>query len=430
MNEPAYTPSDLRSDAFHRKYQAVLDFVERLEHFAQFQERLDVTSTLDQIWSRFLQELGKVMAVENCALYLVDADTHEFLIKDASPEKGRDICEQETARQIETGMFAWVINRRKPSILPSLAAGGGRTVVMLPLATYKQILGVVIGIMPLAETSVTHESLKLLEMLGRQCSLVIENATLYDNLRKEHDSLLEAQRRIVRAEKMASVAKLAAGASHEIMNPLNIISGHIQLLQMDKSIPAGIADQLDIMRQQARRIAGIVRSMGLFSRPSAPETGRVDMRDTVEKAVSLFSARLASMGVSVIKDFCDNPAEVCGDGKALQELIMHLISNAGSAMEPGGGVLGLSVGPVDGNVAGGSEWIKVVCTDTGRGIPQENLERIFDPFFTTSDTGNGPGLGLTLCHRIVEDHGGTIHVNNRNAGGSEFIVQLPAAESC
>jgi diguanylate cyclase (GGDEF)-like protein len=175
---------------------ALLELIENIERLGQFQERLDFPSNVNQIWSAFLVDVRNLIEINVCALFLVDEDTNEFKLKYAVPEDSARRCKKEINLQIECGIFSWIVNRRQPALIPALAFEKVKSIVMLPLSTVKRTLGVVLITTPIQESLITHENMKLLTMLTKECSLVMENTLLYERLRRKHLSLEKANKEI------------------------------------------------------------------------------------------------------------------------------------------------------------------------------------------------------------------------------------------
>ena len=178
------------------KRTALLELIEQIERLGQFQERIDFPSSIRQIWDAFLADIRNLLEIEVCALFLVDETSHEFILKYAVPENSAKLCRQEIDLQIECGIFSWIINRRQPALIPGLAFDKEKSIVMMPLSTVKRTLGVVLLLTPIEERFITHENMKLLTILTKECSLVMENTLLYGRLRKKHLSLEKANKEI------------------------------------------------------------------------------------------------------------------------------------------------------------------------------------------------------------------------------------------
>lgn len=207
--------------------------------------------------------------------------------------------------------------------------------------------------------------------------------------------------------------------------PLSIISGRIQLLLMAEGLDPKVRASLEIMREQVQRIANITDGLLRFSRRSEPRRVPVDINEPLEGVLSLVEPQMKLENIEVIKRLDPHLPQVRADGDQLGQVFMNLITNARDAM-PQGGKLTVTTGSF---WRRGKEWVRIEFSDTGCGIPEGDLDRIFDPFFTTKAEGEGVGLGLSICHGIVEDHGGKIRVESRAGVGSTFIIELPTEEA-
>jgi len=174
------------------KRSALVELIDKIEQLGQFQDRIDFPANIREIWRVFLADLKNLIEMEVCALFLVDDDTHEFALRYVTPDDKRSICQKEINFQIECGIFSWIINRRQPSLIPALVFENDRSIIMLPLTSTKRTLGVVLLLTPIQENYITQENMKLLTMLAKQYSLVMENTILYERLRKKHSSLEKA----------------------------------------------------------------------------------------------------------------------------------------------------------------------------------------------------------------------------------------------
>ncbi len=180
----------------HEQGNALLELIDKIEILGQFQERIDSPFDLGQIWEVFLYDARNLIEIDVCALFLVDDETREFVLNYVTPEDKGDMCEKEILYQIESGIFSWVLQRRQPALIPPLVFEKKNSFVLLPLSTVKRTLGVVLVVAPISQSLITHETLKLLSMLGRQCSLIMENNLLYERLRRKNQSLEKANREI------------------------------------------------------------------------------------------------------------------------------------------------------------------------------------------------------------------------------------------
>lgn len=232
----------------------------------------------------------------------------------------------------------------------------------------------------------------------------------------------ERDARLRRQDRLSSLGTLAAGLAHELNNPLGNLSTYAQLLEEGIEDPARRAKALKVIQAEAARAAGIVGRLLGFARPSAPTREAAAPEALARRAAELLEPVLAQKGVrlEVRPGPPDTPAVLC-DKEQLHQVLVNLVMNAAQAMD-GGGLVTLEVLPGgDGRDPG------LAVHDQGPGIPEGLRERLFDPFFTTKAPGQGTGLGLAVCYGIVEEHGGTISLENRPGGGATATVRLPPA---
>jgi two-component system NtrC family sensor kinase len=227
------------------------------------------------------------------------------------------------------------------------------------------------------------------------------------------------EEQMVQTEKLTSLGLLAAGVAHEVNTPLAVISNYIQMLA--KQIPADDPRQKTIERivKQTFRASEIVNNLLNFSRTGAAEFIEVNLNSVLEETLTLVQHPFKTAQVNVIKNYTEELPPVLGSITRLQQVFLNLFMNARDAM-PGGGMLEVRTGAHNGSVA-------VEVTDTGSGIPAENLHRIFDPFFTTKATGRGTGLGLSVSYGIIKEHAGKVDVRSTPGKGTSFRLEFPVA---
>jgi signal transduction histidine kinase len=232
------------------------------------------------------------------------------------------------------------------------------------------------------------------------------------------ENLKRLQAQMVQSEKLVSLGQLAAGAAHEINNPLAAILGFSDLLADDPTVPEKARATAAKIRDQARRTKTLVGNLLSFARQVPAERTLLDINTVVNNAVQLRALDLRS-GTSRIELKLESVLPgVRGDGNQLMQVFFNIISNALEAMEAAtGGVLTIKTIRDRGNVV-------VLFSDSGPGLKEPH--RVFDPFYTTKPVGKGTGLGLSICFGIVQEHGGKILCYNRQEGGAVFRVELPA----
>jgi signal transduction histidine kinase len=221
------------------------------------------------------------------------------------------------------------------------------------------------------------------------------------------------------SEKMASIGLLAAGVAHEVNTPLTGISSFTQML-LEGADPADPKTALlEKIERQTFRAAKIVNGLLTLSRPGTPGGERmpVDLNTVITDVCSLLEHQLSVGRIRVRRELSPSLPPVSGIEHQLQQVFLNLFLNARDAM-PSGGWLTVTT-----RVDGGEVVAEV--SDTGSGIPPEQLARIYDPFFTTKAIGRGTGLGLSITYGIVRDHGGAIRCDSAQGHGTRFTVMLP-----
>ncbi len=240
---------------------------------------------------------------------------------------------------------------------------------------------------------------------------------------KTISELKTRQDQLLQSGKMAAVGTLTSGIAHELNNPLNNIGLMVEALSDDfDDLPdADKRRMLDQIYTQVERASATVRNLLDFTRKGRSVFARLQVENTVRTAKRLVSneAKLADVRWEV--DFPEDLPKVKGHPNDLQQVFLNLFLNAIQAM-PDGGELRVRADAVD------DEWVRIRVTDTGRGIPEEHLSLVFDPFFTTKDPGTGTGLGLSVTHGIIKEHGGRIDVESKPGRGTTFSVFLPVAK--
>jgi len=246
-----------------------------------------------------------------------------------------------------------------------------------------------------------------------------ERMRLLEKSEQSIENLQRLQAQLVQSEKLISLGQLAAGAAHEINNPLTAILGYSDLLADDEALPEKSRTIAAKIRDQARRTKTLVGNLLSFARQVPPERALLDLNTVVSNAVQLRALDLRGGTTKVEMQLESVLPGVRGDGNQLMQVFFNIINNAVDAMESshGGGMLTIKTMRDRASVV-------VLFSDTGPGIKEPH--RVFDPFYTTKPVGKGTGLGLSICFGIIQEHAGKILCYNRQEGGAVFRVELPA----
>ena len=288
--------------------------------------------------------------------------------------------------------------------------------------------------------------------------LLLRNARRYKRdletrnreLAHQKAELVRLQSQMLHTEKMASLGLLAAGVAHELNNPAGFIYGNVDVLKKyvaklkhyvvaydDLILPATEVAKIEVIKTEtdydnilndldsvladcllgAERIRDVVQNLRLFSRLDEAEIKRVDLNEGIESTVRLLSMYYKSGKITLRRDYGQLPPINCYAAQ-LNQVWMNLLVNAAQAVGDREGEVHIKTRFADGTVT-------VSVADTGKGISAEDLKKVFDPFFTTKPVGEGTGLGLSISHGIIEQHGGTIAVDNLPGEGTTFTITLP-----
>ena len=268
------------------------------------------------------------------------------------------------------------------------------------VAVTQVTLIVVASLMFLRQRIVNHDRLRLLEAS-----------------RESLDNLKHFQAQMVQTEKLVSLGQLAAGAAHEINNPLTGILGYSDLLVDDPVLGERQRAVADKIRALARRIKTLVTNLLSFARRVPSEKIDLDLNQVLMSAMHLSNLDLHGKRIEVETHSDGDLPSVRGDANQILQVFFNLISNAVDALEEvGGGKLVIRSRHDDSKVS-------IEFADSGPGI--KSPQQVFDPFFTTKPVGKGTGLGLSICYGIVQEHGGRIDCFNRPEGGATFVVDFP-----
>ncbi|MEZ6058517.1 MAG: ATP-binding protein [Planctomycetaceae bacterium] len=324
---------------------------------------------------------------------------------------------------------------------------------MVALGFLGSLAGVMIGVSMARQfsESLVRLTVPVRDAAGKLNEVVgpIELSTSADNMEELNKSLeslagrvndvvlqlQRSQREALRAEQLAAVGQLAAGMAHELRNPLTAIKMIVQSA-VEGQGAAGISGRaLEVLYEQILRQEHSITGFLEFARPPRLEPHQFDLCNVLRASVLLLSEQGERQGVSIESMTPDGEIRILGDSAQVGQVIVNLIINAVDALPDGGQVsTAVRVVPLDeliatttlhpaSNSPSPTGWALLTVTDNGPGLPVELAERIFDPFISTKETGMG--LGLSICKRIVELHGGQITATNNPHGGATFYVAFP-----
>jgi len=415
--------SDLTS-ANKRLKRKIFDLYTIFEISRHLNSVLDTESLLDGI---ILTVIGQ-MGVSGCAIFTADNSGSELNLS-----KSKGITLDRNVRYvlpIESPIFKVLseaqntthrlieLARKLPGAKADIALlKSVDTELVIPMSLKNKICGLLIVTEKISRTPFYEDDKDFLSILANQLSVAVENARLFESEKEAYNQLAKAQRQLVETEKLAALGQLSARVAHEVNNPLGIIKNYLELIMQsvdsDEKIPAYVT----ILKEEVDRIARIVRQLLGFYHPHSIEKGEVRLPNVVNEIIVLMSMQLEDKRLKLIKKYDEDLPPVWASSEQMKQVFLNLIMNARDVMKDGGEII------ISGAI--GNDRVIFEFADSGPGIEEDHLSQVFEPFYTTKKNGAGTGLGLSVCYGIIQNHGGTISVRNREEGGAVFSIELP-----
>ena len=394
------------------------------ETLGTFSKAMVTILDLQSLSKRIIETISQTMGVEKASLFLwneerggyslfesknikMTASTPLLSKNDPLPhylEKiGEIIIREELAKGVNISELNEVL--KKMSFLESE--------VSIPLVSKGTLIGIINLGYKFNKDIYSHEDIELLSTLANQTTIAVENARLYEDLKKSKSY-------IRRADRLASLGTLTAGLAHEIRNPLVAIKTLTQLL------PERLDDEefrnqfLQIAAGEVDRISSLVNELLDFARPSDPKLEQEDINTVLDGMILLISTETKKKQINIIKNYAPDLPLVQIDREQIKQVFLNVLLNGIEATSENGKIMVQTRSFIK---PGGDPYIQVEVSDTGCGIPPDYIEDIFNPFFTTKSTGSG--LGLSISNQIIQDHKGYIVVESQVGKGSSFFINLP-----
>jgi signal transduction histidine kinase len=394
------------------------------ETLGTFSKAMVTILDLQSLSKRIIETITQTMGVEKASLFLLNeekgsyslfesknikmtASTPELSKDDPLPHYLKKIGEIIIKEELAKGANILELNDviKKMSLLEAEMS--------IPLISKGQLIGMINLSHKFNKDIYSHEDIELLSTLANQTAIAIENARLYEDLRKSKSY-------IRRADRLASLGTLTAGLAHEIRNPLVAIKTLTQLLPERLDDEEFRTQFLQIASGEVDRISSLVNELLDFARSSDPKLEQEDIDSVLDGMILLVSTETKKKQINIIKDYANNLPPIQIDREQIKQVFLNILLNAVEATRENGKI---TVKTRVFTKPGGENYIQIEFTDTGCGIPEEYLEDIFNPFFTTKSTGSG--LGLSISNQIIQDHRGYIDVDSHQHKGSSFFINLP-----
>jgi C4-dicarboxylate-specific signal transduction histidine kinase len=276
----------------------------------------------------------------------------------------------------------------------------------------------------------TSEDLDTFSVLASQTALAVENASLYENMeeqvKEKTKELVEIQKQLIQAEKLATVGTLAGGVAHEINNPLAAILTNTQMLLVS-SKDADDRESLQLIEEATKRCRDIVKKLMIYSRKplGRREVKEIDLKKALGNVISFVGYQLMQDNIRVNMQLEKGSYIIKGSQNEIEQVFTNLILNSRDAIKK----INRRGGNIEISMYREGKMITIKVKDDGTGISKEDLPKIFDPFFTTKEVGKGTGLGLSICQSIVESYDGKITVESELNKGSTFTIYFLQAKN-
>jgi signal transduction histidine kinase len=397
---------------------------------------------LQKLLDLIVDVVTKNVRISHSAVYLYDEDSGMFYLKAGCNLKNG----QHDSIDKESAMINWFQNQKEPLVYEEVKQGSEEdpNSIFKELKNEMQLLNAAVVIPSFLETRLSNllilgdkispgsyslEDLSIFSILANQLAVGIENAQLYGNIeeqvRQRTKELMEVQKQLVQAEKLATVGTLAGGVAHEINNPLTAILTNVQMLLAQDSLDGRLdRESLELIEEATKRCKTIVQKLMAYAKKplESREISEVDLLNVVENVVTFLDYQLQQENIKIIVTAKGEEYLTRGNFNELEQVVTNIVLNARDAIKQI-----KKSGEIHISLLKSGDWIKLQFQDEGAGIPKEIMSKIFDPFFTTKEVGRGLGLGLSICQAIVEKHKGLISVQSEVNKGSTITVQLPKA---
>ena len=394
------------------------------ETLGKFSKAMVTILDLQSLSKRIIETITQTMGVEKASLFLLNEEKGSYSLFESknikmtasTPELSKDdplphylkkigeiIIKEELAKGANISELNDVI--KKMSLLEAEMS--------IPLISKGQLIGMINLGYKFNKDIYSHEDIELLSTLANQTAIAIENARLYEDLRKSKSY-------IRRADRLASLGTLTAGLAHEIRNPLVAIKTLTQLLPERLDDEEFRTQFLQIASGEVDRISSLVNELLEFARPSDPKLELENINTILDGMLLLASTETKKKQINIIKNFASDLPPVQIDREQIKQVFLNILLNAVDATRENGKITVKTQSFIK---PGGEPYAQIEFTDTGCGIPEEYLEDIFNPFFTTKSTGSG--LGLSISNQIIQDHRGYIDVESQMGKGASFFINLP-----
>jgi ammonium transporter, Amt family len=434
-------------DEFQKKQDEIIEQLERVQELSLLHEIGEsmYTLNLDEILELILQGVARGIGFDRARLYLLEDEKKLLVCKVSFGLEREKLPNLSLPYDREDNMISRAMMERRPFIVEDAGRDPRvnrelisfldvKSFAVAPLLSRDRILGGISADNLISQKSITEKKLESLMIFANQAALALENALMYeelkrfsgqleDRVKRATADLEETQRQLFQSEKLAALGKLSAGIAHEIRNPLTSIKILIHSLVDETTTKESRDKDLSVIESEIGRVNKIIKQFLDFARPRPPSLELTEPCRVIDETLALVKYEMESQGISVERKYAADLPWVPMDREQMKQVFLNLLLNAIQAMDQGGRVtIAASVRNHDSGGPGGS-FAEIAFQDSGPGISEDMPGRIFEPFFSTKE--EGIGLGLPIAQRIVEEHGGKIRLESKRGKGTTFFITIP-----
>lgn len=392
---------------------------------SEFNRSLTLIVDKSLLIGNIVAKVKQICPVESVYIFLLDENTGKFKLQNEAKNKPVTLTNRSRLISWLSVNEKHLIISRHPDIVSYFPPKEQEIIrqlgaeLIFPLKIMNQINGTIFLGKKTDGAPFTEQELNLLSILINQATFAIEHASLYEQQ-------TERLKKMYRTDRLATLGELAAGAAHEIRNPLTAIRSTIQYLSKDFSADPVKSEMVTELISEVERINKIVQGLLSFARPSDLNTSDINIEQLINQTLLLVTNTLRKQNVEVEFEYFTDNTTIQGDAEQLKQVFLNIILNAIEAMGKNPPersrtlIISIEKGtPINTH----SRYLIISFEDSGKGIEQKNIENVFNPFFTTKEEGTG--LGLAICYGIINRHEGEIEVKSVPDKGTCINIKLP-----
>lgn len=404
----------------HRELDAIL----------RFGTLINSSLHIEDVLEHAMKWAQEFMEAEAGSVYELDRPNNELFIRLARGEKKDTVTGIRV--KVGEGIAGWVAqtaravvsqdvhkDKRFSSKYDEKTGFKTRSVICVPLISRDEPIGVLQVINKKGGKPFSNSDFKLLTGMAQQVAIAMENAKLYQRLKEDFAlttrELKMTQEKLIRSERLTAIGHLVQGVAHEIRNPIMTIGGFAERLKKELGPGDRLQEYADVIMEETNRLEKLVEQVGEFMNVQSASLSSELLVPVAQEVIKKFTPVAKTQGVQIVTEMDGNTPPLEMDAPQLIIALSHVMENALESM-PDGGTLSLEIHPSNNNAL-------ITISDTGLGIPSDQLDSVYDPFVTSKP--RGAGLGLTMVHRIVMNHGGEIKISSQLDKGTIVVIRLP-----